>query len=401
MPAVRVHDLRLSFVWFKGFPASAPNPLLGGRLGNRDKYIQEFDQAKNKHPGELEQPNFGATDLVLPWRSWRPQHFWERYLEVGDLKSVDSERAWKHLMPLRSGSLAKPTKRADCRLVVEGFYYPHGVGTVASITIRTDPVAPLPLFDMVAKANALRWGTYEVTWRDDSTVAKLPLQALAAQALNRLSAIAGNEGAVVSAPLDQPFSIASVVDAKGAQVDQPITPNGRVHRALEALCTWDRFWKKANLHPLDDSTMLAHMRQKSLPGHVLYALERGRAVWFPGWFTENYADGEDLRKKLHAVGCYQRNLMFLSLQAASLLALIRGAAGILAGHQPLSTTLKGVVGKGAGALARLYGGSADSYRARSVRTQIEGSLEDLNIVRWHALGLGPLVDKKPVKGSGG
>jgi hypothetical protein len=111
------------------------------------------------------------------------------------------------------------------------------------------------------------------------------------------------------------------------------------------LCTWERFWKKANLHPLDDSSMLAHMRRNLLPGRVLYGLGCGRAVWLPGYFRENIADGEDLRARLSFVNCYHRNLTLLSLQTASLLALIRGAAGILAEHQSLSTTLKGVVGK--------------------------------------------------------
>ena len=74
-------------------------------------------------------------------------------------------------------------------------------------------------------------------------------------------------------------------------------------------------WKNDALHPWDASTCLK-IRHAPL-SHVLYGLDRGRAVWFPDLFTK--------QGRVHALGCYHRNLTLLSLQTESLVELMCAA----------------------------------------------------------------------------
>jgi hypothetical protein len=114
---------------------------------------------------------------------------------------------------------------------------------------------------------------------------------------------------------------------------------------------------------------------------VLYGLDRGRAVWFPDLFTK--------QGRVHALGCYHRNLTLLSLQTESLVELMCAAGAYIDATKPLPLAMEDLAKGAAGVLGRLYGGNQDTYQSWSPRAQIDGNryADTINKVRqFFAMG---------------
>lgn len=308
-------------------------------------------------------PRIAARELRWepPWPPDSRNSFWELYLGNTVLDAVAGDKAWKAMVPLhlpeaaQVGTLAAPVRR----LAIEGFGYPHAIGVSATVFLEGD----WSLDEAVEAAFAARKARYELT----SPVAspRATLEDIARQALNGLREDMRGTPAPPLSVLGAPFSVATAVNGSVAAPPAAPPPHGDVHRALEGLCRWHPLWRQNRLHPMDGETCLKFKDKLfSRPDHVLYGLERGRSVWFPGYF------GGAPRRTL---GCYHRNLVMASLQTEALLALVRLAMGFIDRRQVMIPSLELLARNAAGALGRLYGGSKETYRSRSLWLQIRDS----------------------------
>jgi hypothetical protein len=334
-------------------------------LGDSLAYGEEFSRIKT-----------GESRLSLPWLSSAGQHFWEYYLGNCSLDCVDSEKAWKCVLPFKAPSPCKVASSPPVRSMnMECYHYPHSIGVVVNIVLQQDGT----LNETVEAAfNARDVWTYEGRWSDE-TVAKCSINAIARRGLDELRAAALGEGVRSEAPLQPPFSVATAVegDVNDPTVENPA--NGDVHRALEALSGWHPLWKINPLHPLDASTSYPFKNKKYMPaGHLLYGLESGRAVWFPGYFPKT------LGKKVRTLGCYHRNLVLVTLQTAGLLACVQLGATHMKSGKAMPAALEGLVRKATAHLTSLYcAKKGETYRSWSPYRQVKdgGVVEMINYVR--------------------
>jgi hypothetical protein len=376
----RVSELRVSFIWSESFSCIVPLGAPMGFLGDPGKYEQEFSKAKS-----------GKSRWMLPWASVSGHRFWQYYLGTAELGDVSPGQAWKLLVPLYKPTQAKinPLPRPLSRVSVEGFYYPHGVAVLITVVFNEN----LDLNDMLKTSIPARWKEYAVIWPDGTTT-QLDLLKLASHTLERLCTEAMGQGA--SHPLlGEPFKVVTAVDGQVDNLKEENPTNGAVHRALEAWCDWHPLFEERRPHALDEKTSFSFKeKDQSPPSHILYGLKRGRAIWFPGYFTQ--ANSERIRK----LGGYHRNLTLVSLQTESLLALMNIASGYLDRSDPLPPTLEKLARGCAGALGRLYGAAIPTYRSYSACRQIadSGLAEIIKKVRNH-LGMKPpelISEMKPV-----
>lgn len=361
MSEIRVFSLRLSFVWLTTYPLTGPRPL----LGNSVEYEKAVGRAKS-----------GDAEWLLPWPKTHGEHFWERYLEIKNLKKIDAKQAWRHLMPLRVPSPASIETPSNVRVAMEGFCYPHALAAVGTVVITED----LPLDEMVdAAIEASQQSKYEVVWPEGSATAQLTLPSLASGVMDRWHERMFAGAGPPLAPLGDPLVVAAVLDGQGAEPGKPVDPKSDLHRALEGLCTLRPVWRIADLHPLDDSTSLKlGTKGRVTAGCLLYGLDRSRAIWFPSCFSEHLKQGE----RVHTVGCYSRNLTLLSLQTGSLLGLLREAADMLDSlpfwKRRLGMFANALTRNAVTCIRRLYGAEQGTYRSWSARVQIERDVETVN-----------------------
>ena len=355
MTQIQIHDLRLSLIWaetaldFLGdtVPAGAPLAFLGRRLS----YAQQFDQALQGQavPG----------DLGLPWREPAGQYFWTYYLEGRTPGSVSGDQAWKMLVPFRGKALAKAKAPwLSGHLVLEAFFYPHGLALVATAVCR----AQLTLKEAVEKAfEVTRSGSFDVEWDGGGGPESLSLDAFAGKALAALRQAAWGSGAAPGVRPVQPFTVVTVVRGSGVNPGAPTPNGGGAHRALEAMTTWRPTWQHDALPDLAEASLTI---RRAPPSHVLYGRKRGRAVWFPALFIQ--AD-----RSLHSLSCYHRNLVLASLQVESLGGLVSETAKQIQAGKALAVTHRECARRAVGILGRLYGGAISTYRTWSPRAHIE------------------------------
>lgn len=369
---ISLHELRLSFIWMEGLPAlftadagTAPMAF----MARKEPYKQEFAKVQD-----------GTSPWTAPWppsQGRHIHHFWNYYLKKMP-EQISGDQARKYVVPLRTPmKIGVTTPWLLGRVTLEGFYYPHGVALMVTAVIND----LLTLEAMVDKALEIRVsGKYAAT-ESDGSIKSLSLDALAARLLDQLRENALGKGVAQGNRSGTPFTIATVIKGDGVDPTQPIPPMGVVHRALEALCSWHQTWKNDVLHNWDPSTCLK-IRHAPL-SHVLYGLDRGRAVWFPDLFTK--------QGQVHSLGCYHRNLTLLSLQTESLMELMRAAAAYIDANKLMPIAMEDLAKGAAGILGRLYGGTQDTYRSWSPRAHIDGNhyADVINKVR-HFFNMGLL-----------
>jgi hypothetical protein len=361
---ISLHELRLSFIWMESllalFTADARTAPMAF-LSRKAPYKQEFASVQSH-----------TSAWTAPWppvQGRHIHHFWNYYLQKMP-EQISGDHAWKYVVPLRSPiRVATTTPWLPGRLTLEGFYYPHAVALVLTVII-TETLALEAMVDKALEARAD--GKYSVRWADGSTQS-LSLDVLAAQLLDQLREHVLGRDATQGGRSHTPFTIATVVRGDGVDPTQPNPPMDTVHRALEGLCSWHRTWKHDVLHDWEALTCLKI--RHAPPSHVMYGLERGRAVWYPDLFT---AQG-----KVHSLGCYHRNLTLLSLQTESLIALMRVAGTYIDASLQMPLAMEELAKHAAGILGRLYGGTQDTYQSWSSRAQIDANhaADALNKVR--------------------
>ena len=337
---VGIKDLRLSFIWVETLfdmlrdaqPAGAPMAF----LGRSHLYAAQFAAM--------------PAGLGPPWPKPSKHNFWRYYLQCDPFK-MPASQAWRFLVPFRRVPLSVRGATPALRVIAEGFYYPHGIGLIVTLTDTTDRA----LFDAVAASFLLRTDACVVV--DDGAGGRaVTLDQCADECFDSLRAAA--YGAAVKAGVRSldPFTVVTVVQAAGVDTG-PLVTGGPVHRSLEAWTGWRTSWKTDALSD-PAKTVLTTSGGGS---RALYASRRGRAVWFPDRFT---VPGR-------ALSCYHRNLALSSLQVESLGAAVTRTLAVSGGDlTTLSVHHTDSVGYSTDMLGRFYGAPATTYRGWSAPRQI-------------------------------
>lgn len=336
---VAIRDLRVSFIWVEtsfdllrdAQPSGAPMPF----LGRSHLYAAQFAAM--------------PAGLGAPWPKPSKHNFWRNYLQCDPFK-MEPSQAWRFLVPFRKVPLPVGGAVASQRVAAEGFFYPHGIGLVVTVT----DTAERKLFDAVAASFLFRTDS-SVVIADPKGGRAVTLDQCADECFDVLRAAAFGAAAVGGVRSLNPFTVATVVRGEGAG---PLVAGGPVHRALEAWTGWHTSWQTDTL--TDPAKAVVATRGGG--SRALYASRRGRAVWFPERFT---VPGR-------ALSCYHRNLALTSLQVESLGAAVTRTLAVSGGADltSLSVHHHESVGHASDMLARFYGGPETMYRGWSAPRQI-------------------------------
>lgn len=363
-----VNDFRLSFIWMQAYPdlMDEPQPEKAPFefLGRNGSFAAAFEMVRDN-------PN-GPTGLTVPWNQPAGKTFWTYYLE-GEQSIVNGDMAWKAIVPMRTRPEVAPEapwSQGKIRQInLEAFYYPFGIGLV--FTARC--VGKFDLTSMVDLSFDIRQRKrFRIRWQDEPE-AELTLSAFADRLLSKLQWAALNQKpSSIVTNLNDPFSVLTVVQGDDVALNARVAAGGEIHRALEAVTTWNENADPTNeLKILSDHWLPARFRDES---HLFYAHRRSRAVWYPSRFLPS-------PEKTHSMACYHRNLWSASLQIESF--------GVLSelvskrrrdGREPIGTFLD-VARRAGGVAGRMYGG-VDTYRTSSARKQIDDKwLASINSMR--------------------
>jgi hypothetical protein len=375
---VKVNSVRLSFLWTQTLPSLLEK---GTPADSEFAFLTRGYQYQDKFKAALLSGS-SAAGFQVPWMAEKKQQFWMRYLVQGKLNEVGAGQAWEMLVPLRTS--------VDVRLqadwfkgtsFVDAFYYPFGLGL--AITFRWGPDQFLE--QMVPQAYLFRkngkFGLKPGLPQD------LSLEQVADAILTSLRKRALGEGSSAGLPLPDPFSILTVIQATGGQPEADVTLDKKIMKFLEVMTNWPAAPQFLQLPSPADVCL---RKKRSAPvGSVLYAQERGRAVWFPALFRGE-TDGSTLEaaeqsRRSSKLACYHRNLLFGSLQTEAMGRLVHYTAQLFAaGKKPINLPgFHRTVAKNAALqLAKLYvGDKADTWRSDSPHRQIKDAFfQHLNTV---------------------
>lgn len=371
---LEIHQMRLSFIWAEtnlgllGDPKAPAVPL--GFLGSRDSYAETFDKVLKKEPV--------PAQLKAPWDK-AGQHFWQYYLENKQkLEEMPGDKAWKFLVPFRGRIAVKqvtaPSLTGESvNFQLESFIYPYGFGLVITVTIK----ASQNLTDAAKVLSEVRKdGRLEVEWESGGKE-QLYLNQLAHKCLDlvRQQALGPTAGAG-SIPVE-PFTVFTILKGTGTDLDAPLVQDEEIHALLEGVTTWPAIWKKSNLPGLDAQVILP-LKASASDGAIVYARDRGRAVWFPALFT-------DVSKVRSSLSCYHRNVVFASLQTESLCRFLMETAHQITSASWLSLRVmhRDCAKLAAGIVGRMYGGNKETFRSMSPRYQIQQNdyEKEINTIR--------------------
>lgn len=379
--AISIQDFRISFIWFETQLSLLGNKVLDSSvvplafLGRNYTYEHKFGQAA-KDTLEI-QGTTGKIQLMLPWKSPSRQLFWIRYMKGNNAENVTPTLAWNGFVPFR-GTVPLQIKAPwlKGRFFLEAYYYPHGVALVANAYCN-DTFTLDKALEMAFQIR--RAGRFEVEMQGQApgTVRQLSLDALANMAMNVLRTQAWGSNMSHGPSSITPFSIFTVVQGNGVKPKVAITPNGEVHRALEAVTRWSTTYQYDKLTPLRNAKLSI---KQSPSSHILYASKKGRAVWFPGNF---------MLPGISSLACYHRNLLFTSLQIESLCGLVAESEKQIPGPPPLPSAQRERLHRAVEILDCLYRGDISTYRTCSAPAQIEEMAPEINNVRKF-LSRGPL-----------
>jgi hypothetical protein len=362
---ITVGDARLVFLWAEVLPPLVDQQLLESSplffLTRGYLYRDAFDRARN---GEAVDPT-----LEPPWLPKHKQKFWMRYLVQGNLADVTGHQAWDWLVPLRfSPGVRLTAEWFKGRSCVEGFFYPFGLGL--AISFQWSP--QLALGDFVSQAFELRrTGRFSVA---GTTAPPVSLEEAAGPVLDSMRDLALGKGSSTGDRSTEPFTILTVTEGRGASPTVKLEQSPEIRLDLEALTNWRPDWPVVTVETLPDLATVCLPTKGTAPaGSVLYAQERGRAVWFPSLFSPALSS-------THLLACYHRNLLFASLQVEAFAKLIRHTAARFAkGEQPVDLTShhRAVLRIAAQQLSKLYrGDKGNTWRSASAKRQIRQTCFD-------------------------
>ena len=229
-------DFRLTFLWVETIldivSGAADLAELFTFLRKSNRYGQVFEAVL---------AGKSQTGLEAPWQKHKKQFFWKYYLAGAALDLVSGTQAWQHLVPLR---IKPPFAVKDWKhghVMIEGFYYPHGLALAATFTV----VSSLTLDQTVELAYAIKDGEERFLVERDRLQASSTLESLADDAFKWMRDSLGK--GVKPGKRRDVFSIFTVVKAVPMI---PFEPSGQVHRAFQAVTEWSAAPETASLRPI-------------------------------------------------------------------------------------------------------------------------------------------------------
>jgi hypothetical protein len=388
MSSPSVSRAHLTFIWVE----TTLSLLKKGKLSpfsfvaGAGSYIPRFEQLQTWINQEMAGPNPDPDGLTLPWDKVAGQRFWTRYLNryPQGQGSASGGEAWKSIVPFREKLKAKVSAEwLPAKVLVEGFYYPHGVAAMVTFTVRLPE--PRTLEATVELCRDIR-KRRKLTYTPRGEAAKdMPLDALGSAVLTLARERSLGEGAAPGVAASAPFSLVTMIELQDADPDAPVAQGDAVHKLLEAVTGWQE-----PVPPLGPIAQRIVSGPVVDPVNLLYAGRRGRAIWSP-YFAIKPADSDAPEKSKHTLGCYHRNLAYASMQVESLarLAVATNAEGFQGDvHRDIARFAGGILG-------RMYGGDETVYRARSCQRHLEDNnwLDDIDKIRTQFPPMGKVARK--------
>ena len=292
--AAQITNFRLSFIWTETVPAVLARTLDAKQpfafLGAVGGYAERFDAV---------QRGADAQGLTVPWLG-SGNHYWKYSFARQRPAELTGATAWKYLVPLRASLPVRNALASGIRTTFEAFYSPTGIALVANAYYRKEARSPIEIAEL---AHFFRYQAQFNPPKGQSSPKSLTAMAdklIGNVRLNAFGATPSYSGS------NQPFSIATVVQAK---VDDPtvsIAAGSDEHRALAAVSTWKQEYKTMPLGAEDLQTARLEESPRASSDFV-YASQTGRAVWLPREFTRT---GMMIRR----MSCYHRNLTLCVMQ---------------------------------------------------------------------------------------
>ena len=372
---LKLYEIRASRLKFAPVPelvAAPPTPgSLGARVSRQAPYKAEFGTALK-----------GVGDLTVPWPPGAGSfnNFWYYYFETRPPDELSGSRAWELFVPLRlsipvrsaqTGTESAPSLQVTAdglpgKLRLEAYAYPHGVALLSTVYLAGD-YTPKQAVDAIIETER----AIVLRLIHESKIEKNPYRLpLVEDRILRILTLEMTGGTESAAHKPEPFLITTVVRGEGAALDEPVANQSERHCLLHALC------KREDGDPpaLDD------LRLEGPTGaNLLYAPPCARAVWIPS--AQRSTEVRQTR-----LGCYHRNLVQLSLQVESLLAVAEMAAASLRMHRSIrDPQLYKMARRAVEILGRLYGKTQSIYHSASAPRQIEENRrsEAVNLVRGY------------------
>jgi hypothetical protein len=351
---IRLRDLRMSFIWTETFADLLENlntqPL--SFLGRAYTYEGEIERLLGDPKATV------GPGLTLPWPGGsgaRHQGFWRHYFH--GQAPPNARLCWQQLVPLRGRLPMETPGWLEGRVMVEGFFYPHGVALVLTATYQGEEISLEEAMKLARKIR--KTGQFEMSLGEEAA-RPAGLKTLADSALDRLREMALGAGAPPGTRSREPFSIVTVVQGSGFDFDEPVK-GSEVHRFLEVTSSWTDRWRNPFLPPIEGVRLELGICAE---GDILYARKRGRAVWFPQQFSEEGG-------QMHSLSCYHRNLMVASMTVESLTGLVAETMRMRQSGRSLSSDLRACARHAARILGQLYGGAESTYGNASLLRQID------------------------------
>jgi hypothetical protein len=362
--ATHFENFKLSFIWVETIPAIGEQRLGDktpwGFLGMPGQFAKKF--------ADLKAANGGTTELQIPWRKPRGQRFWKHYFAGQHAGDIAGDLAWRNRVPLRSKSavqvVVEPPEQAELqgvKVTFEVFYMSQGLGLVANAYYRGSAKSAE---EITRLAHAVR-GRYRFSLKAPEESGAMSLLSAAEHVLATVRRRSFGSADAWSGH-NQPFTIATFVCGK---TDTPnVAADSGVHRALEGLTNWNDDWESTSLSQASLQSGKLEAVFKRNPNDLIYAREKGRAIWLPREFTKPPpADPPRL-------SCYHRNLTLASLQALSL----GECVDLIAGRRQRGETVPPLLLQRAREAARtldtlVAGDAKETYRTISVDKQVKAA----------------------------
>lgn len=359
---MKIDQLNVSFIWtrtfFQLFDDAVTETVPFGFFAQRTAYTKKFVEL---FPG--------TSQLTCPWekKTAETNWFWKYYLgNVDPLRTDPSSLSCdclNNLIPFRKSLKLDVTvpwsndSNPARGISFEGFFYRHGVALVCTLRLRNCQ----NIEEAVDRALEARYHPVFSLHTQNGEVKPYSMTALSENCLDALCQEAIN---CVDGYTDNPFSVAAVASGNKDYEGRVVQQGDEIHKALEALASWDSSWKTMTLPELTGNIISIKKQQ---PEDVLYGHENSRVLWSPRLFVP-VAEG----RKNYALRWYYRNLVMASMHARSLSAFLVNTNkqvainGRLKSHAKIARDI----------LLKLQNPDGKStYRTKSLKVQIENDRE--------------------------
>jgi hypothetical protein len=256
------------------------------------------------------------------------------------------------------------------------------------VHIEWESKTTLALANMVKRTYKLRRNKeLVVTWPGQSPV-NMAGDDFGRQALDQLAREVAGDRASPEHEANEAFSILTVVKGSGADPDPEKSPSEGLQKSLFIVTTWPTLAGVLKPPELSAVELPLRLQPKS---HVLYAGQRGRALWAPQHFKASSGKITTLSDRHHWLALMTLQTEALAaFMAVTAEALDKPGGRLAPAHQDWADAVAEVLG-------RIYGPGQVTFRSSSPQRQIDDNgygkysyVEAINMVRQY-FGRSPLA----------